>query len=218
MPLIKNENPQLSPYRHLTLQRNDDWGFASCTTILGDDSLIGGSSSSLDTIRPPINHENPQLLPYPSSTTLQSNGSIYNASFMTSPSDDSFIEVPNYIAEACQASPSTLRRPSTPSSAVEPSPRSPTPLSPEPFILPTPAGNAAPTGPVPYRIWDTNKSYHRGSSPSTIKVDKYAFIKYMNNIGRAYRKQAMELVSISRLFVQFQNQTFGSNADRNLGM
>jgi hypothetical protein len=47
----------------------------------------------------PINHENPQLLPYPSSTALQSNGDLCNASFMTSPSDNSFIEVPNDIAE-----------------------------------------------------------------------------------------------------------------------
>ncbi|KAI0270906.1 hypothetical protein BGY98DRAFT_231093 [Russula aff. rugulosa BPL654] len=81
-PPVKNENPQRFSYRHSTLQRND-WG----------------SSSSLDTIRPPNTHENPQLLPYPSSTTLQSNGSVSNASFMTSPSHDSFFEVRNYIVE-----------------------------------------------------------------------------------------------------------------------
>lgn len=102
-PPIKNENPQRSPYRHPT-QRNDGLRNESCTTIniLSDDSLIWGSSSSLDTIRPPerppywrdglhnsasnhshvwgsssslntirpINHENPQLLPYPSSTKV----------------------------------------------------------------------------------------------------------------------------------------------------
>lgn len=59
---------------------------------------------------------------------------------------------------------------------------------------------------------------NRMSSPSTIKTDKYAFIKYMKNIGRAHRKQAKELVSISRLFVQAQNQAFGSNTNRSLGM
>ena len=77
---------------HVPLQ-NDDGLRNTSTTILGDDSysLIGSSSSSLDTIRPPIQQENPQLLPYPSSTTLQSNGSMYNASYMTSPSDDSFM-------------------------------------------------------------------------------------------------------------------------------
>jgi hypothetical protein len=103
MPPIKNESPQRSPYRHLTLQRDesDGSGNASPTILLGDDSLTGGSSTSLDTIRPPNNHENPQLLPYPSSTTLHSNGSIYNASFMTSPSYDTFFEVPNYVAEVC---------------------------------------------------------------------------------------------------------------------
>ena len=103
MPPIKNESPQRSPYRHLTLQRDesDGSGNASPTILLGDDSLIGGSSTSLDTIMPPNNHENPQLLPYPSSTTLHSNGSIYNASFMTSPSYDTFFEVPNYVAEVC---------------------------------------------------------------------------------------------------------------------
>ncbi|KAI0270904.1 hypothetical protein BGY98DRAFT_1100574 [Russula aff. rugulosa BPL654] len=71
---------------------------AASSSSLGD-SHIGGSSSSLDTIRPPINRENSQLLPYPSSITLQSNGSIYNASFMTSPSFDSLIEVSNDIEE-----------------------------------------------------------------------------------------------------------------------
>ena len=50
---------------------------------------------------PLINHESPQIRPYPSFTTLQSNGSVRNASFMTSPSDDSFIEVRNYIMEVC---------------------------------------------------------------------------------------------------------------------
>lgn len=59
---------------------------------------------------------------------------------------------------------------------------------------------------------------NRMSSPSAIKIDKYAFIKYLKNIGRAYRKQAKELVSISRLFVQAQNQAFGSNTNWNLGM
>ena len=91
-PPIKDENPQPSPDRHLTLQRNDD---PSRTTFLSDDSHIGGLSSSLVTIRHPTNHE------YPSSTTLQSNGSVYNASFMTSPSYDSSIEVLSYIAEVC---------------------------------------------------------------------------------------------------------------------
>ena len=51
-------------------------------------------------MRLPINHENLQLRQYPSSTALQSNGSVYNASFVTSPSYDdspvySPIEVPN---------------------------------------------------------------------------------------------------------------------------
>ncbi|KAI0270898.1 hypothetical protein BGY98DRAFT_230991 [Russula aff. rugulosa BPL654] len=44
-------------------------------------------------------HKNPQPLPYPSSTALQSNGYLSNASFMTSPSHSSFTEVPNDIAE-----------------------------------------------------------------------------------------------------------------------
>ena len=102
VPPIKDENPQRSPYRHPTPQRNDGlYNAASRTTVLGDDSLIGGSSSSLDTIGPPIDHENPQLRPYPSSTTIQSNGGLCGASFMTSPSYDSFIEVPDYIAEVC---------------------------------------------------------------------------------------------------------------------
>ena len=101
-PPIKNENPQRSPYRHPSLQNNDGLSNASCTTSLGNDPLFGGSSSSLDTIRPPINPQNPQLLPYPSSSTIQSNGSLCHASFMTTPSCDSFIKVPDYIAEVPQ--------------------------------------------------------------------------------------------------------------------
>ena len=105
VPPIKNENLQRSPYRHPTLQRNvsnDGLNNAPSATFLGDDSesLVGVSSSSLDTIRPPAKHENRQLLPYSSSSTLQSNGSLCNASFMTSVSHNSSIEVPNYIAEA----------------------------------------------------------------------------------------------------------------------
>lgn len=82
-----------NPCRTITLQRNIGLPIA-----LGDDSHFG--SSSLDTIVP-INLGNPQLLPYPSSSgTIQSNGSIYNTSFMTSPSHDSgsLIEVLNDIA------------------------------------------------------------------------------------------------------------------------
>ncbi|KAI0287771.1 hypothetical protein BC826DRAFT_738940 [Russula brevipes] len=39
------------------------------------------------------------------------------------------------------------------------------------------------------------------------KLDIRAFVKYMKNIGRAYRKQATELVSICRTFVTAQEQT-----------
>jgi hypothetical protein len=53
----------------------------------GDDShMIGGSSSSLVTIGPPANRDNPQIRPYSSSTDLHSNGSTCDASFTTSPS------------------------------------------------------------------------------------------------------------------------------------
>ena len=86
-PSIKyeNENPQRSPYQHPDRQRND-----GCMT---------GSSSSLDTTGLPINRENPQLLPYPSSTDVQSNGDICNASFMTSLSEGSLFEVPTDIED-----------------------------------------------------------------------------------------------------------------------
>ena len=76
-PSINDENPQRSLYRHHTLQRNGS---------------LRSSTSSLDTIRPHIDCENRRLRPYSSSTDLQSNGSLYNASFMTSPSCDSLIE------------------------------------------------------------------------------------------------------------------------------
>ena len=84
-PLINSDNPQHSLYRHPTLQRNDS---------------LRSSTSTLDMIGPPIGSENPRLLAYPSWTDLQSNGSLYNASFMTSPScDSSFIEVLNDVTE-----------------------------------------------------------------------------------------------------------------------
>ena len=92
-----DKNPQQSPYRDPTLQTNDS--LRSTLSFLDDDSPIEGSSSNLDTIGPPVNHENLQHLPYPSSTTLPSNGGPCNISFMTSPSCDSFIEVTNDIAK-----------------------------------------------------------------------------------------------------------------------
>jgi hypothetical protein len=46
----------------------------------------------------------------------------------------------------------------------------------------------------------------------TPKFDKLSFIKYMKNIGRAYRKQATELVSICRTFVQAQEHSLDSYA------
>ena len=67
-----------------TVERSPYWGDGS------NNSSSWSSSSSLDTIRPP--HENPQLLPYTSFITLQSNGGRPNMSFMTSPSDTSLIE------------------------------------------------------------------------------------------------------------------------------
>ena len=86
------------PFRRRT-QRNNGLRSAPSSLSYNDHR---GSSSSLDTIRP-INHENShwQLLPYPSSTTLPNNGSVYNASFMTSPSYGSLMEVLNDIAEVC---------------------------------------------------------------------------------------------------------------------
>ncbi|KAI9507837.1 hypothetical protein F5148DRAFT_63791 [Russula earlei] len=48
--------------------------------------------------------------------------------------------------------------------------------------------------------------------------DKLAFRKYMKNIGRAYRKQAVELVSLCRTFVAAQEQSPDSLADVELGM
>jgi hypothetical protein len=64
--------------------------------VLRNRDAFLGSSSSLDTT-----YINPQLLPHPSAITLQSNGSVYNASFMTTPSYDSLIEILNDIAEVC---------------------------------------------------------------------------------------------------------------------
>jgi hypothetical protein len=46
--------------------------------------------------------------------------------------------------------------------------------------------------------------------------DGLAFVKYMKNTGRSYRKQAMELVSISRIFALDQEQTFRSVRDLKL--
>jgi hypothetical protein len=46
--------------------------------------------------------------------------------------------------------------------------------------------------------------------------DKRSFVKYMKNIGGAYRKQATELVSICRTFVQAQDQIFNPDADLSL--
>ena len=96
-----------NPYRRNSMLHNTSWGSSTSLDTIRPPtnhrrrdgsrnsfsflSHIWGSSSSLDTIRS-INHGNPQLLPYPSSTTLHSNGDICNMSYMTSPSDTSLIE------------------------------------------------------------------------------------------------------------------------------
>ena len=37
--------------------------------------------------------------------------------------------------------------------------------------------------------------------------DKLSFVKYAKNIGRAYRNQILELISICQTFVRTQEQT-----------
>lgn len=56
------------------------------------------------------------------------------------------------------------------------------------------------------------------SSPKAVpksqtNLDKLSFAKYMKNIGRAYRKQAMELVSACRTFVQAGDRSISQDAD-----
>jgi hypothetical protein len=53
------------------------------------------------------------------------------------------------------------------------------------------------------------------AKPSTKQnvFDKLGFVKHMKNTGRSYKKQAMELISISRLFAQAQEQTSCSDDD-----
>ncbi|KAI9507836.1 hypothetical protein F5148DRAFT_1284720 [Russula earlei] len=46
--------------------------------------------------------------------------------------------------------------------------------------------------------------------------DKLAFRRYVKNIGRAYQKQAIELISLCRTFVHVQKQS--PDSDANLGM
>ena len=43
--------------------------------------------------------------------------------------------------------------------------------------------------------------------------DSYSFRKYMNDIGGAYRNQAMELIGICRLFSQAAEQVFTQDAE-----
>jgi hypothetical protein len=45
------------------------------------------------------------------------------------------------------------------------------------------------------------------------KFDSYSFRKYMNDIGKAYRNQAMELIAICRLFSQAAEQVFTQDAE-----
>lgn len=48
---------------------------------------------------------------------------------------------------------------------------------------------------------------------SSVTFDPYSFRKYMNDIGGAYRNQAMELISICRLFSQVAEQVFTQDAE-----
>jgi len=50
----------------------------------------------------------------------------------------------------------------------------------------------------------------QGISPP---FDRFSFVKYVKNIGSAYRKQAMELISFCRTFVQAQLQDFRSHGE-----
>jgi len=45
------------------------------------------------------------------------------------------------------------------------------------------------------------------------KFDGYGFRKAMNDIGRAYRNQAMELIAICRLFSQAAEQVVTQDAE-----
>jgi hypothetical protein len=67
-------------------------------------------------------------------------------------------------------------------------PRSPGPLVPP--ILPTPAGNAALV-----------------ASPA---FDKLAFVKYVKDVGREYRREAMTSISLCQTFIKAQEQTRSS--------
>ncbi|KAI9439129.1 hypothetical protein H4582DRAFT_118549 [Lactarius indigo] len=49
--------------------------------------------------------------------------------------------------------------------------------------------------------------------PKSKVFDKLSFAKYMKNIGRAYRKQAMELISTCRTFVQAGEGSASQDAD-----
>ena len=49
--------------------------------------------------------------------------------------------------------------------------------------------------------------------PPLLNFDKLSFVSGMKNIGgKAYRRQAMELVSLSRRLVQSQEQSFIADA------
>ncbi|KAI9508729.1 hypothetical protein F5148DRAFT_1283665 [Russula earlei] len=56
------------------------------------------------------------------------------------------------------------------------------------------------------------------NNPPSPNFDRLAFRGCMKNIGRAYRKQALELVSLCRTFVAAQEQSPDSLADAELGM
>jgi hypothetical protein len=45
------------------------------------------------------------------------------------------------------------------------------------------------------------------------KFDEYGFRRTMNDIGRAYRNQAIELIAICRLFIQAADQGFMQDAE-----
>jgi len=45
------------------------------------------------------------------------------------------------------------------------------------------------------------------------KFDKISFVRYMKNVGRAYRKQATVLISICRTFVQAGEETPDPDAE-----
>jgi hypothetical protein len=80
------------------------------------------------------------------------------------------------------------------------------------LLIPFPQDDKTPSGSV-QKVFDPFFSAIKPVPQSAEKFDPLSFRKFMNDFGKAYHNQAMELIAICRLFSQVARQVPAQDAD-----